>query len=71
MAIKSQGCSKDVRELIKLLRSEGCEVRPTSNGHWFVTRPGYRSISLTSTPRDYRALANAKADIKRNLGITI
>jgi len=71
MAIKGRGCGKELRDLIRRLEAEGCEVRHTSNGHWFVKRDGFRPISLTSTPRDYRALANAKADIKRNLGITI
>ena len=62
----------DVASLVACLAGDhGCEVRMTTSGHWRVTRPGYGSVSMSSTPSDKRSLRNAKADARRYLGITI
>lgn len=63
--------SKEVRNLIRQLEQNGCDVARNKQGHWRVVRPGYRPITLTSTSSDHRWMLNARADIRRNLGLDV
>lgn len=63
---------RDVQSMVnRLVRDHGCTARLTTSGHWRITGPGRSSISMARTPSDQRALANARADVKRHLGITL
>lgn len=62
---------RDIEQLLKVLRSQGCEVTLTRNGHWRVSRPGCNSVTVARTPSDPRALKNAKADIRRAFGVAV
>uniref|UniRef100_A0AAU7GYN0 HicA-like toxin n=1 Tax=Streptomyces phage Geonosis TaxID=3158856 RepID=A0AAU7GYN0_9CAUD len=67
------GRTREVTKLIKLLGSSryGCTVDRTKSGHWKVTRPGCQWIIISSSPSDVHAVRNAKADVRRYLGITL
>ena len=67
------GHRKDVKDLIRLLckPEHGCTAHRMGDGHWRVTRPGYRSITISASPRDEHAIRNARADVRRHLGVDI
>lgn len=66
-----EGTHKDVRKLLKQLVSAGCTIERTRNSHWRVSREGSQQITIGSIGNDYRALRNAKADVRRYLGIEL
>ena len=70
MTAKS-GAHKDVRQLLKAAEARGCEVSRTKGGHWRISRPGCPPVTLSNTPSDARAMRNALADLKRNLGVNL
>lgn len=58
--------NKDVQQLLKRVRRQGFHVRFGGTGHYRVTSPGGRTISLAATPRaGRRSLANARASLRR------
>lgn len=67
------GLKKDVNAVLRRLQSReyGCTVTAMRTGHWRVSKPGHRAISVTASPSDHRALQNLKADVKRHLGIVL
>ena len=63
---------RDVQSMVdRLVRDHGCTARLTTSGHWRITGPGRASISMSRTPSDRRALSNARADVKRHLGLIL
>lgn len=62
---------KDVRTLLRLAQQCGCTVARTRSGHWRVSRPGCPSVTVSNTPSDSRALKNARADMRRHLGVAV
>jgi hypothetical protein len=58
--------NKDVQQLLKRARRQGFRVRFGGSGHYRVTSPGGKTVSLAATPRaGRRSLANARADLRR------
>ena len=64
---------KDMDQMIRTLQTPayGCDVTKTKRGHWKVVRPGHSPVFMSSTPGDRRAFDNAKADVRRVLGLDI
>lgn len=46
------GASKDTRQLLRKLESQGFRVRYTKRGHYAVSREGTREVFIPSTPSD-------------------
>ncbi|AWN08427.1 hypothetical protein SEA_SALETE_67 [Streptomyces phage Salete] len=67
------GRTREVMKLIKQLGSprHGCTIDRTKSGHWKVTRPGHQPVIISSSPSDAHAVRNARADVRRYLGITL
>lgn len=64
--------TSDVTRLVKSLETDhGCQVRKRGNGHWHVSVPGQRSITVSHSPSDQRALRNIRGDVRRYLGIEL
>lgn len=58
--------NKDVRELIRLIQSDGGEVSMTPGGHWKVYNPvTKRSVRIPASPGDVRSLKNARSRIRK------
>lgn len=64
--------SKEVRSILKVLESpeNGCSVR-RSGPHWKVKGPTGGCVTISFSPSDHRVILNIKADIRRNLGISL
>jgi hypothetical protein len=64
---------REVSQLMRRLEREfGCTVQMSGSGHYRVTRPGYRMITVSESPNGgNRALGNIRADMKRHLRITL
>ena len=64
--------NKDYKQMMRRLRKLGATIEIGSN-HCKVTHPDTPGVTVTipSTPSDWRALLNSKAAIKRHLGIQI
>lgn len=64
---------KDMSQLVRTLQTDayGCTVTKTKNGHWKVVKPGRQPVFMSSTPGDRHALDNAKADVRRYLGLDV
>lgn len=63
---------KEVAAILKVLVSKhGATVRLTGSGHYRVTIPGKPAVTMSKTPNDYHALSNAKADVKKYLGVDL
>ncbi len=56
---------KEIRELVRELEAQGFAVRRTSKGHYFITKAGQPITTISGTPSDHKALANAIAKLKR------
>lgn len=67
------GLRKDVDLLIKQLQAPecGCTVSLGRGGHYWVSRPGHRSITVSRSPSDQRAIQNIRRDIRKHLGIEL
>lgn len=63
--------NKEINKILRELKRQGCTVRPTGSGHWWVSRDGCRSITVSKSPSDRRALMNIRQYIKQNLGIEL
>ncbi len=63
---------KDFKQMMKRLRKMGADVA-TGQRHCKITHPDTPGVTVTipSTPSDWRALLNSKASIKRYLGLEI
>lgn len=63
--------SSDWRRLLKALRVAGFELRYGKSGHLKVyNQRGRLLCTLPQTPSDYRALLNARSDLRRYAGFT-
>lgn len=59
---------REVKDFIRNLQDLGFKVSRTNSGHIRITRPEMRSpVFLASTPSDWRALKNARSEIRRTL----
>ena len=67
------GLTREVSKLIKKLGAAkyGCTIGRTKTGHWKVSRPGYQQVIISCSPSDTHALRNARADVRRYLGINL
>lgn len=64
---------REVDRILKRATSaeHGCTVVRSGSGHWKVSRPGFRSVTVAHSPNDARALRNIRADFKRYLDIVL
>lgn len=60
-----RGTREDLRQLVDFAKANGWTVSRTRGGHIRFTKPGLGSIYTSSTPSDYRAGLNAKAQLRR------
>ena len=59
--------NKDVQQLLRRVRRQGFAVRVGGTGHYRVTSPAGRTITVAATPRaGRRSIANMRAALKRN-----
>ncbi|MGW4873745.1 hypothetical protein [Streptomyces chartreusis] len=58
--------SKDIRQLLKKLHSQGFEVEETKDNHYRVRKDGVYVTTLASTPSESRGYKNALAALKRH-----
>lgn len=59
---------KAYRPIVEPFLALGYRLAPTRNQHVAVLDPaGRRVVTLSGTPSDYRALANARAQLRRSL----
>lgn len=67
------GARREVARLIKQLGSAryGCTIDRTKSGHWKVTKPECQPVIISHSPSDDHALRNARADVRRHLGIIL
>lgn len=56
--------NKDVQQLLKKLRSQGFRTRFGGSGHYRVTSPDGRTVTMAATPRS-SSLIKARADLRR------
>ena len=64
--------ASEVRGLLSELQRLGCEVVRSKDGHYKVTRPGYRgTVVVSHSPSDRRAWRNTLGYLRRTLGVTI
>lgn len=56
---------KDLRKIVKELKRQGFEVRPTKRGHLAVYHDGELVTTFAGTPSDHRSTLNALAPLKR------
>lgn len=56
--------SKEVKEILTNLKSNGCEVRRGKSNHYKVYQNGIYKMTIGSTSSDYRALQKIKTQIK-------
>lgn len=59
------GTTKDVKQLIRYLKKQKIPVQPLRN-HLAVVCPNGETVTIATTPGNWRTLRNAKADLKRN-----
>lgn len=59
---------KGERELARLAKQYGCDVRLTAGNHLCVVKNGKRVMYVSSTPSDRRAKQNVEAMMKRMFG---
>lgn len=57
--------SKDGRDIERWAAKRGWTARLTPGGHMRYTKPGCAAVYLASTPGRGRAVANAKAILRR------
>lgn len=57
--------ANEIKKLIRALERQGWAARTTGSGHWRVTHPGGKSVTIAATPRNERGIMNAKADLRR------
>lgn len=56
---------KDIRQLVRRLRSQGWTAVQAKSGHWRLTNPAGRSMTCSVTPKGNRALTAARLDARR------
>jgi hypothetical protein len=56
--------SKDLKQLIKVLREQGFEV-VEARKHWVVKRDGRTVVVMAGTPSDWRSWANMVSALRR------
>jgi hypothetical protein len=58
---------KDIQQLLDDVRKQSFAVRMGGSGHWVVTAPDGRTVSVSATPAGGRgrSLTNAKARLRR------
>ncbi|PUA41376.1 hypothetical protein C5U62_32140 [Pseudomonas protegens] len=59
------GIKVRTRQLINFALDNGWQVSRTPGGHLKFTKPGHKPIFISSTPSDYRADRNARANLRR------
>lgn len=57
--------TKDMRQLLRRVRSQGFTWRRARSGHYRVRAPDGREVTVASSPRGSRALRDARADLRR------
>lgn len=64
---------REVADVLDLLVEQDCKISQSKGtSRWRITRPGYPAVVyMSSTPSDGRGLKNAKADLRRILGVTL
>lgn len=63
---------REVTAMVKVLVADhGCTAKRTKTNHWRITLPGRPPVTMASTPSDHHAIKNARADVRRYLGINL
>lgn len=56
---------KAVSQFIDEIEERGWACARCKNSHWKAVKPGCQTIYFSATPRNQRAIKNARADILR------
>lgn len=67
----STGLKKEVDQILRQLKRNGCTVTVTGGGHWRVHRDGCQSLTMSRSLSDIRALHRIKSDVRRYFGIEL
>lgn len=57
--------NREIQALLRQLRQQHWDIRHTRRGHYRVTSPDGRTVTLPSTPSDKRSVLNARAGLRR------
>ena len=57
---------KDLKQLVRLYEQHGWSVDPTNGGHLRFRGPLGELVFASSTPSDWRSVANLKAQLRRS-----
>lgn len=72
MGGKARAPSKDVRELIRTVEREGCEVERLGSGHFRISRPGHPdTVTLSGTATSSGVQYDTRKKIRILLGVTV
>ena len=58
---------KDIRQLIRRLKKQGCTAVLSRSGRWRVTAPNGTTVTMAATPSDRRSVAAARRDARKKL----
>jgi hypothetical protein len=56
---------RDLKQMLRRAEASGWSVAPTRSGHWKLLHPAGGIVVTGSTPSDYRALRNFRAQMRR------
>lgn len=56
---------KDMRVLARQALAGGAKIKRSGDDHFIVTTPSGKPVTISNTPSSRRAVANARADLKR------
>jgi len=57
--------ANEIKKLVRKLEKQGWAARLTGSGHYRVTHPEGKSVTIAATPRNERGIWNARADLRR------
>lgn len=63
--------AREIDQFLSRLRACGCTARLTRAGHWRVTGPKGGTVTVPCSPSDSRSLLNARANVRRYLGVDV
>lgn len=58
-------CKRDLKDLISEARAQGWTVTICGSGHLKFVSPAKQTVFTSSTPGDYRVVANMRAHLRR------
>jgi predicted RNA binding protein YcfA (HicA-like mRNA interferase family) len=62
-----RGMPSEIRALLRNVQASGWQVSVSGGNHLKLKHPSGRTITMAATPSDWRAFANARATLRREL----